>query len=115
MDIEQFVKEVLTELASAVNAVDKSKINFQVNGSQGVDFDLAVVTSSSEKTTSDKEGGLKVKVVSAGMKKSGTAEATEQVTSRVKFNITAYERQDDSGVVDTYEGYQPFFTGNERY
>jgi len=117
MNIEQFVKQVLTELAEAVHTVDKSKINFQVDGNKGVDFDLAVVTASSEKTESDKEAGLKIKVVSAGIKKNGTKEASEQVTSRVKFNITAYQTQDEVAEASTYDsGFSTsFFNPSERY
>jgi hypothetical protein len=116
MDIRQFVKEVLSELATAVNEVDQSKIKFYINPAKGVDFDLAVTTSSNETAAKNRVTDVKIKVVDVGFKKGSTVEASEKITSRIKFNIAAHKNRDnkpkDIGLTTAFE---PFFKRDQSF
>lgn len=88
MDIEDFVKQVLSQITNSVNNNDSGgDIKYTVDYNSGVDFDLAVTTS--KETSKDKgiSGGLRVSVVGANASNLSTNKTSQEVTSRVKFNV----------------------------
>lgn len=88
MDIEDFVKQTLAQITSSVNN-NKSDgdIIYAVNYETGVDFDLAVTTTETKDEKKSTGGGLKVSIVSAGASKGSSTSSSQEVTSRVKFNV----------------------------
>lgn len=87
MDIEEFVKDVLAQITRSVNQNESDGVSYEVDINKGIDFDLAVVTASGATTSKGVAGGVKIRVVGADATKSSTSHDTQQVTSRVKFNV----------------------------
>lgn len=87
MDIEQFVKDVLAQIARSVNQNEGDGVSYTVDPNKGIDFDLAVVTASGESSAKGMSGGVKIKVVGADASKNITSHESQQVTSRIKFNV----------------------------
>lgn len=104
MDIEEFVKDVLGQVTRAVND-NKSggKTSYNVNTTDGVSFDLAVTTASTETKSKGVSGGMKVKVIGAEGMKSSTKESKKELSSRVQFKVDMYTYTDDSNVVSSYD------------
>jgi hypothetical protein len=88
MDIEEFVKEVLAQITSAVNKNNSGgDIIYRVDYDKGVDFDLAVTTGISYSDEKGLSGGLRIQVVGAEGKKGSKSQSTHEQTSRVSFNV----------------------------
>lgn len=92
MDIEDFIKQTLAQITSAVNN-NKSggKIKYTVDYTSGVDFDLAVTTTNISSDGKELSGGLKISIVGAGATKKSSTEISQEVVSRVKFNVNLRE------------------------
>jgi hypothetical protein len=88
MDIEEFVKNVLSQITNSVNKNTSGEdIIYRVDYNKGVDFDLAVTTVETRTEEKGVSGGIKIKVVGAeGSKGTKTQNSSEQ-TSRVQFNV----------------------------
>lgn len=99
MDVEQFVSDVLKQVSSAVNAVDKSVIDFEVDPAKGISFSLAVTTTNSSENNKGAAGGVKVKVIDAGINKKMTVKESRETTSRIEFTVKMYKKQSEAGVV----------------
>lgn len=88
MDIEDFVKDVLSQITNSVNKNDSGgEIEYTVDYTKGVDFDLAVTTGLTQTEEKGIAGGLKVKVVGAEINKGKTTNSHQEQTSRVSFNV----------------------------
>ncbi len=88
MDIEDFVKQVLAQITNSVNNnKDGGDIVYAVNYDSGVDFDLAVTTTQTSTKDKGKSAGLKIRVVGADVSSKYSAQSSQEVTSRVKFNV----------------------------
>lgn len=88
MDIEEFVKDVLAQITSAVNKnASGGDIIYRVDYAKGVDFDLAVTTAMTVSEDKGISGGLKVRVVGAEASKGSKAQSSHEQTSRVSFNV----------------------------
>ncbi len=88
MDIEDFVKQVLAQITSSVNKnTSGDDIVYAVNYDTGVDFDLAVTTTQTATKDKGKSAGLKIRVVGADASSKLTSHSSQEVTSRVKFNV----------------------------
>ena len=91
MDVEEFVKDVLGQVTRSVNDnVSGGKTTYFVDSKDGISFDLAVITASTESHSGGISGGLKVKVIGAEGSKSKTTEETKEQSSRVKFKVYVY-------------------------
>lgn len=97
MDIEEFVKDVLTQVTKSVND-NKSggKTSYQVDTTDGVSFDLAVTTAESESKNSSMSGGMKVKVIGAEGSKNKSTESTKEISSRVQFKVHVWTEESSS-------------------
>ncbi len=87
MDIEQFVKNVLGQITRAVNQNNSDGVDYSIDRSKGIDFDLAVTTTNSESSEMGISGGIKIKIVGADANKNSTSLANHEVSSRIKFNV----------------------------
>ena len=113
MDIEEFVKDVLHQVTRSVNDnVSGGKTTYSVD-SNGISFDLAVMTTSTKSDKGELSGGLRVKVIGAEGSRSKTNEETKEQSSRVKFKVFVYSQPEESGVV-THSG-GSFYGINQNY
>jgi hypothetical protein len=87
MDVEQFIKDSLTQITNGVKNAKSGDYELQLNSNNGIDFDLAVTTVSDETSSKDLKGGLRIKVVGAEAGKAMTSTHSREVTSRIKFNV----------------------------
>lgn len=88
MDVEDFVKQVLAQITSSVNNTKTGgDIVYAVNYDTGVDFDLAVTTTHTDTKDKGKSAGLKVRIVGADVSSTTSFQSSQEVTSRVKFNV----------------------------
>jgi hypothetical protein len=97
MELKDFIKTTLLELAQGINeagkeldgqkiAVTNTTLRAQGHGDYGfIDFDLAVEVKNSKKASGG--GGFKVAIAEATIGKSG--ETTSSSTSRIKFTLEA--------------------------
>lgn len=107
MDIEEFVKDVLSQVTRSVNDnTSGGRTKYYVD-SGGVSFDLAVTTASKESKTQGISGGMKVKVIGAEGNKAKSTEETKEQSSRVQFKVNVYTPPEDDGV-DTAGSYVSF-------
>ena len=109
MDIEKFVKDVLGQVTRSVNDnTSGGKTSYTVDYTDGVSFDLAVTTVSTNTSTKSLSGGLKVKVIGADAGKSDSKLDKHEQSSRVKFKVTVYTQSDNDGI-GTAGSYEPHF------
>lgn len=87
MDVEQFVKDVLIQVTTAINTSGKSSVDFRLHPSEGIDFDLAVATTSGESSNKGAAGGIKIKVIGVEAGKNTITQASHEAPSRIKFNV----------------------------
>lgn len=88
MDIEEFVKDVLSQITNSVNNnTGGNDIKYTIDYTKGVDFDLAVTTGLTESEEKGISGGLKVRVVGADASKNKSTSLHLEQTSRVSFNV----------------------------
>ena len=88
MDIEDFVKDVLAQVTSAIDKnADGGDIKYVTDYANGVNFDLAVTTASTQTDDKSVSGGLRVKVIGADAGKTSTTSTRQETTSRVSFNV----------------------------
>lgn len=96
MELKEFIKTTLRELAEAIDesgvelkkkiALTNTALRVKSHGDYGlIDFDLAVDVR--ESTRSGKGGGLKISVVEAKLGKDN--ETASSSTSRIKFTVEA--------------------------
>ena len=94
------MKDVLGQITRAVNKNDTGDgVEYTVDYTKGVDFDLAVTTINTLTTEKGVSGGIKVHIVGAEGVKNNKSEDTHQQTSRVKFNVNLHNKQSNTGVV----------------
>jgi len=86
MNIEQFVKDVLGQITRAVNKNNDDNVDYSIDRTKGVDFDIAVTTvhtDSSDNISSD----AVIRVVGVDVCKNSVAQSSHEVISHIRFNV----------------------------
>ncbi len=86
MEVKEFVKTILKEVTEAVSEStnDKASFSFMNSQTEGIDFDLAVVSKKGA------EGKIGAELFVVGAKAEG--KISEEVVNRIKFRIHPYLR-----------------------
>lgn len=84
MEVKEFVKTVLKEVTEAVAEANNDKHRFYMvdSNKEGIDFDLAIVSTKSE------EGKIGAEVLGVGGKVQGTS--SKESTNRIKFKVCTF-------------------------
>ena len=89
MNVEDFVRTTLESISKAVNFSFKNGDNerrFRISKS-GVEFDLAVSVSQSDKTENENSSGGNIKVLQAQIGSKETNLRNNETVSRIKFTV----------------------------
>ncbi|MBQ6461577.1 hypothetical protein IJJ36_04105 [Candidatus Saccharibacteria bacterium] len=97
MDIQQFVKATLEQIANGVNVSfkdDKNTLKFYLSSKVG--FDLAVTTTNESASETSGSGKIGIKVVGINASKAGTKSEKSETVSRVQFSVDTKAAKADS-------------------
>ncbi len=109
MNVQEFIHDALTQIANAVQAANNTfstqsspaEANpagaesesrggltyVSVSNTQMISFDIAVTVDETSQTSTEKKGGLSLKVVSGGIGGSKSTETSSSSVSRLQFKI----------------------------
>lgn len=84
MEVKEFIKAILKEVTEAVEESNNEKAGFHFMNSstEGIDFDLAVVSKK------EAEGKIGAEIFVIGTKAQGSI--SEEVVNRIKFRVHPY-------------------------
>jgi hypothetical protein len=98
LELKDFVSTTLKEIEAALSEAQKTGshiyyVSPNVQGVQGgIKFDLAVTSGTTSEGASNVGGGLRVKVISAEIGKTGKSTISAETTSRIVFTVNPRNR-----------------------
>jgi len=91
MDIEEFIGSALQQITNSVNK-NKDLAGFEFRVYQGIEFDLAVTTTSEDIDKSGKSLTGNIKVVSGDTSSNKVKSEKNEAISRIRFTVRYQDR-----------------------
>jgi hypothetical protein len=95
MELKDFVATTLKEIYAGLKDAQTDERSFEIWTTSsiggGIHFDLAVTSASTTESSTKKEAGLKIKVISAEIDKEGKSTISAESTSRIVFTVNPNE------------------------